>query len=584
MMRDKRLLAELSSSKKFIALNVIFQWVKLLANITIMFQIGFLIEALVLNDPYLSLTTPLIICAAMILVRFTATILANRMAFHSIADVKLSLRQRLYAKLLKLGNHYQQHIPTSEVVHIAGEGIEQLETYIGRYMPQLYYSLLAPLTLFIAISQFSFKTGLVLIIAVPLIPLSIIAFNKIAKRIMKKYWGKYTKLGDDFLENLQGLTTLKIYEADAIKHKQMNENAEAFRIATMRLLTMQLNSIVIMNIIAFGGASLAILMAVTEFSKGHISLAQGFIIIMLGAEFFIPLRLLGSYFHVAMNGTTACEKLFRILDLDFPQEVNSNALKNDTQDLAIHLKNISFQYQSESPVLSHFSMAIPHQCFTAIVGQSGCGKSTIASLLMGFQTQQEGDIYINGLSTKALSSQEWMQQVTLITHEAFVFKGSIRENLRIGKPNASDQELYDVLDLVQLKDFILAEGGLDYTILEQGSNLSGGQRQRLSIARALLHSSDIYIFDEATSNIDVESENAIMAVVHQLAKEKTVLFISHRLSHVLHADHIIVFEKPGKYLAGNHQWLFEHSSTYHQLYQKQTALEHYGRSESSIAS
>lgn len=583
MMRNKRLMAEVSSSKKYIAQNVIFQWIKLLANTVIIFQIGILIEKVLLAQTQVSIAQTLIICCIMMLIRFASEILANRMAFKSIAQVKQSLRARLYDKLLRLGAAYNHHVPTSEVVQIAGEGIEQLETYVGRYMPQLYYSLLAPMTLFVIIGSFSMKTALILLLAVPLIPMSIIAFNKIAKKIMKKYWGQYTKLGDDFLDNLQGLTTLKIYDADQMKHEKMNVNAELFRKATMRLLTMQLNSIVLMNLIAFGGTAMAIIMAITSYSQGEIALYQGFIIIMLGAEFFIPLRLLGSYFHVAMNGTTACDKLFKILEIEEPHIATTDKNAQMTTDV-IYMKAIDFKYDETLPILKQFNMRLPHQSFTGLVGQSGCGKSTIASLIMGFIKPNSGDLYIEGTAIGALTSSEVMQTVTLITHDAFIFKGTIRENLLLGKPSATDADLFEVLDSVALKAFVLAEGGLDYALTEQGSNLSGGQKQRLAIARALLHNSSVYIFDEATSNIDVESENAIMNVVHELAKVKTVLLISHRLANVVEADQIYVFEKSGKYDFGTHRELLEHSSTYRELYQQQMTLEHYGRSEKSIAS
>ena len=579
MMADKRLMAELKDSNKYIWLNVLFQSVKLVTNVFVTFQIGMLLQDAIDQTFERSISKTLIICGIMILIRFVATIAANRMAFKAIAKVKMSLRDKLYAKLLKLGTSYHQKVATSQVVQIAAEGVEQVETYVGRYVPQFYYSMLAPVLLFIIIGTFSLKTAFVLIICVPLIPLSIVAFMKIAKRIMGKYWGTYANLGENFLENLQGLTTLKIYEADEKRHKQMNKDAEDFRVITMKLLTMQLNSIVIMNIIAFGGAAIAIILATLEFTKGNIELWQAFAIIMLGAEFFIPLRLLGSFFHVGMNGTTACKRLFNILDFETFETQDNKEVNEENKDVAIALNNLNFAYSEEKNILKGVSFKVKKGEFTSIVGESGCGKSTIAGLIMGHLTGYKGNLYINGVEGNSVSEETKMNKITLISHDSFIFKGTVRENLLMGKIDATDEELLEALDKVKLKDFILSEGGLDFKILEQANNISGGQKQRLALARALLKNSDIYIFDEATSNIDVESENLIMEVINNLAGSKTIILISHRLANVVKSDSIYVMQEGIIKEAGNHKELMANGVVYKEMYVKQESLEKFGRGE-----
>ncbi len=526
-MLEKRLIKELSASTKYVKLNVLFQWIKLAANVVFIMTVGITLQSLLQGSGQISFLTTVLLCGAMIAVRFGATIAANRMSFKAIAQVKAHLRDRLYEKLIKIGISYHQEVATSEVVQIAAEGVEQLEIYMGRYMPQFYYSMLAPLTLFLIIAPFSFKSAIILLLCVPLIPLSIIAFQKIAKRIMKKYWNTYADLGDTFLENIQGLTTLKIYQADEMKHQKMNEAAEGFRAITMKLLRMQLNSIIIMNVIAFGGAAIAIIVAASEYRAGNIVFWQAFAIILLGAEFFIPLRLLGSYFHVAMNGTTACDKLFRILGLADKKTEEANSKHNVNFD-EVSLTQVDFAYGDQEPVLKKVSLSVKKGEFISVVGPSGCGKSTIASLIMGNNTGYKGSITMGGVEASKISEALKMKNMTLVTHDSFIFKGTVRENLLMGDCTAPDEKLLKALDMVNLKDFILSEGGLDFMLTEQGSNLSGGQKQRLAIARALLHDSDIYIFDEATSNIDVESENMIMKLINDMAATKTIILISHR--------------------------------------------------------
>lgn len=582
-MLEKRLINELKDSMRYVKLNVLFQWIKLVTNVVFVVTIGLLLQSLLQGSELISLFSTVSICIIMIALRFASTIAANRMSFKAIGKVKAHLRDRLYGKLLRIGSSYHEKIATSEVVQIAAEGIEQLEIYMGRYLPQFYYSMLAPLTLFVIIAPFSIKSALILLLCVPLIPISIIAFNRIAKKIMKKYWNSYADLGDTFLENIQGLTTLKIYQADQRKHQRMNEAAEDFRIITMKLLRMQLNSIVIMNLIAFGGAAIAIIIAASEYQSGNIVFWQAFAIIMLGAEFFIPLRLLGSYFHVAMNGTTACDKLFNILGF----EEKNTSLDTDTPGAftfdEVSLNEVDYAYGDNDLVLKKVSLSVKKGEFISVVGPSGCGKSTIAGLIMGINTGYKGSITMGGVEATKLAEALKMKNMTLVTHDSYLFKGTVRENLLIGDISASDNKLFEVLDQVNLKDFILAEGGLDFMLMEQGGNLSGGQKQRLAIARALLHDSDIYIFDEATSNIDVESENMIMKLINEMAATKTIILISHRLANVVKSDRIYVLDHGSVKECGNHQELLAAKGLYVEMYEQQQSLEKYGKGDESNA-
>lgn len=575
MMINKRLMGELKESKPYIVKNVVFQWIKLVANIIIICNFGLLLQE-VYEGQYTNVVKKAILIALLIFVRFVFTVKANQASHHASSSVKKRLRDMLYEKLLKLGSSYHEKVTTAEVTQVAVEGIEQLETYIGKYLPQLFYSLLAPLTLFLVLSFVSIKAAIILLICLPLIPISIILFMKVAKKIMKKYWGSYANLGHTFLENLQGLTTLKIYEADEDRHQKMNEDAEDFRVITMKLLMMQLNSIIIMNFFTFGGAAIGLIIAINEFLNQRVEFWQAFIIIMLAAEFFIPVRLLGSFFHVAMNGTTAADKLFRIIDLE-EDHIEPKLKEKNIDGNYIVFDDVTFSYDDSLNVLNKVSMNFSKGKFTSIVGQSGCGKSTIASLIMASRNKYSGHIFLNGIENRIYDEEKRMEHITLVTHDSYIFKGTVKENLQLGNELATDKEMLDALALVNLKDFILNEGGLTFMLNEQGSNLSGGQRQRLAIARSLLHNSEVYIFDEATSNIDVESEECIMNVVHEIAKTKTVILISHRLANVVKSDKIYVLDKGIIKESGSHEELMNQGVVYKKMYEQQSLLEQYGK-------
>ena len=580
MMINKRLIGTVAESKKYIAGNVILQWCSLTANIALMLSISRMLAELFRGSASVQLFTVTgIVVILALAVRFFCSIGAAKMGYFSSKAVKKSLREKIYQKLLRLGSSYNEQVKTSEVVQVAVEGVDQLETYFGSYLPQFFYAMLAPLTLFIVLCFVNVAAAVVLLICVPLIPVAIAAVQTWAKKLLSKYWGQYTELGDTFLENLQGLTTLKIYQADAFKQQEMNEQAEKFRKITMKVLTMQLNSITIMDLIAYGGAALGVIMAVTQYQSGGVSLEGCLLIILLAADFFIPMRQLGSFFHIAMNGMAASDKIFRLLDLE---ETKPEITESFPSGHTIRCSGLSFSYEPDREILHSVDLTFPQGSFTALVGESGCGKSTLASILMGRNKGYTGSVSVGGVPLSSIQEESLLRNITYISHQSYLFKGTVRENLLMGKPGASDEELWAVLSRVNLAEFLKAEQGLDTRLLEKASNLSGGQCQRLALARALLHDSPVYIFDEATSNIDVESENDIMREIHELAKSKTVILVSHRLANVVGADHIYVLDHGIVAESGSHEELLAHHGLYERLWSAQQTLEQFGKERASV--
>lgn len=572
MMINKRLIGTVSESKKYIAGNVAAQWCSLAANIAMMTAVTGLLAALFTGTAEKgSLLTTVSVAAVAVVIRFLCTVLSSRMGYLSSRSVKKALREKIYRKLLGLGASYNEQVKTSEVVQVAVEGVDQLETYFGAYLPQFFYAMLAPLTLFVYLCSVNVPSAVVLLVCVPLIPVSIAAVQTWAKKLLSKYWGQYTALGDTFLENLQGLTTLKIYQADGYKNEEMNAEAERFRRITMKVLTMQLNSITIMDLVAYGGAALGIIMAVTQYRAGHVTLAGCLLIILLSADFFIPMRQLGSFFHIAMNGMTASDKIFRLLDL--PESSKQTAACPDGD---IVCENLTFSYEADREILHGVNLSFPKGSFTSIVGESGCGKSTIAAVLMGRNKEYGGSVRIGGEELREISEDSLMRRITYVSHQSYLFKGTVRDNLLMGKPDAEDSQLWTVLERVKLASFLRGEQGLDTGVSEKGGNLSGGQCQRLALARALLHDSSVYIFDEATSNIDVESENDIMEEIHRLARTKTVILISHRLANVTASDRIYVMEGGAVAESGTQGELLKTDGVYSALWNAQQSLENYG--------
>lgn len=578
MMINKRLIGTVEESKKYIAGNVASQWISLIANIAMMAAIAKMLQHLYEGNAggrELALTA--IIAVVAIGVRFVCANISAKMSYLSSKMVKKTLRQMIYQKLLRLGSSYKEQANTSEIVQVAVEGVEQLETYFGAYLPQFFYAMLAPLTLFGVLSVVNFPSAVVLLICVPMIPVTIVMIQRWAKKLLSKYWGQYTALGDTFLENLQGLTTTKIYEADAFKHQEMNEQSERFRKITMKVLTMQLNSITIMDLIAYGGAALGVILATIQLKEGQVDLFGCILIILLAADFFLPMRLLGSFFHIAMNGMAASDKIFRLLDLPEPDR----KLTSVPIECSIQCCDLRFSYEEGREILRGINMSFPKGSFTAIVGESGCGKSTISSILMGRNKGYSGEIMVGDIPLSEISEESLMKNFTYISHQSYLFKGTVRENLLMARPDASEIALWNVLEQVKLADFLRKEDGLDTLLNENALNLSGGQRQRLALARALLHDSSVYIFDEATSNIDVESENDIMTQIYALAKTKTVILISHRLANVAGADNIYVLDQGNIVEEGNHKALLLQHGVYAKLWNAQQELENYTKGENS---
>lgn len=573
-----RLIEQVPSSKKYIALTVLAQWLKTVANIVMIFILSNLLAQILDGKafdfkrllPYLGAI------AAVMLVRYLCGYASSQTSFFASSEVKKVLRQKMYKKLTRMGASYSEKVSTSEVLQVFVEGVDQLELYFGKYLPQFFFAMLAPITLFSVLVFVSWKASVVLLICVPLIPLSIVAVQKIAKRLLSKYWGVYTNLGDTFLENIQGLTTLKVYQADERKNVEMNEKAEEFRRITMKVLTMQLNSVSVMDIVAYAGSAVGVVIAIIQVKNGTITLPQAFLIIMLAADFFLPLRLLGSFFHVAMNGMAASDKLFKLLDT---KEDEHGAEIPENLDGDIEIKDLSFSYDNEKTVLNDISATFKKHELISIVGESGCGKSTLASLLCGTTKGYSGSIIIGGVEIKDIDEKTLMNNITAVNFNSYIFAGTVRENMLIADKSASDEKMIEALKMVNLWSFLSEQDGLDTKLNQQGNNFSGGQRQRLAIARALLHNTPIYVFDEVTSNIDAESENDIMAVIHNMAKIKTVILISHRLENVVGSDKILLLDKGKIEESGTHSELMSFNKKYKLMYSTQAELEKYAKEE-----
>ena len=573
-----RLIEQVPSSKKYIALTVLAQWLKTVANIVMIFILSNLLAQILDGKafdfkrllPYLGAI------AAVMLVRYLCGYASSQTAFFASSEVKKVLRQKMYKKLTRMGASYSEKVSTSEVLQVFVEGVDQLELYFGKYLPQFFFAMLAPITLFAVLVFVSWKASVVLLICVPLIPLSIVAVQKIAKRLLSKYWGVYTNLGDTFLENIQGLTTLKVYQADERKNVEMNEKAEEFRRITMKVLTMQLNSVSVMDIVAYAGSAVGVVIAIIQVKNGTITLPQAFLIIMLAADFFLPLRLLGSFFHVAMNGMAASDKLFKLLDT---KEDEHGTEIPENLDGDIEIKDLSFSYDGEKTVLNDISATFKKHELISIVGESGCGKSTLASLLCGTTKGYIGSITIGDVEIKDIDEKTLMNNITAVNFNSYIFAGTVRENMLIADKSASDEKMIEALKMVNLWSFLSEQDGLDTKLNQQGSNFSGGQRQRLAIARALLHNTPIYVFDEVTSNIDAESENDIMAVIHNMAKIKTVILISHRLENVVGSDKILLLDKGKIEESGTHSELMSLNKKYKLMYSTQAELEKYAKEE-----
>lgn len=584
-MVDKRLFQLAPGIGRLVAGKVVCQWVGLLSNIGFMVTLVALISGVLFADsPILTQADRVVyVCVLVvcIMIRYAATVMATRLGTEASGRVKLALRVKLYRKMLALGPSYAARVNTSDVVQSAGEGIEQIQSFFELFLPQLVYAVLAPLTLFVVIAPLNIPTALTLLVCAPLIVLIVGLVAMSAARAFKRYWGRYTDMGAAFLDNLQGLETLKAFDVDDRAAAEMDEKAEAFRVMTMRVLQIQLRSLSAMDMVAYGGTAAGIGVALWQYvypgvSAAPLDLGGVLLIVLLSADFFIPLRQLGSYFHMAMNGMTSTKRIFALLDAPEPER-GMQELPADVTSQQVVFDTVSFSYPDiKQPALRGVSFTAKPSELTAIVGVSGSGKSTAAALLAGVRSGYDGSLTIGDVELSALSGQSLSRAVTLVGARSHLFAGTVRENLLMANPQASDEALWDALDRARIADVVRSEeAGLDFVIEPDAANLSGGQRQRIAIARALLHDSAIYVFDEATSSVDVDSESLILEAIHDLAqvRSKTVIMITHRMANAERAARIVVFADGQSVETGTHAELMAAHGAYAELYTAQRDIE-----------
>ncbi len=567
-MIDKELLRLLGSNKKYIFYTVGFMVLGLFANLTVTASICQAIYLLTRSAEPSSYIIPAIFGAVGIAVRYTASRITGNLKDLLGRKAKKDLREKTYEKIVRLGVRSSDGMSIAGLTQIAMEGIEQLDLYYSSYIPQFFYAMLAPVILFCVTVGIDWRAAVVLLCCVPLIPVSIVAVSKYAKKIFAKYWGKYTSMGDSFLDSVQGLRELKIFRADAAQHVKMNENAEEFRKITMKVLVMQLASSTIMDMVAYGGAGIGIAFAVTGVVNRGLAPAAALFLILVAVDFFLPLRAFGSAFHVAMNGASAGKKILSLLNQPDPVWGSDDADRTE-----LKLDNVTFSYNGERDVLKNVSIVFPEKGMTAIVGESGCGKSTAVNLLFGALRPKNGTITAGGKPLESLSRESYYSKLAVVSYNTYIFNTSVRENFRLAKNNVTDDEIFAALEKVNLADFIRENGGVDKEITEDGANISGGQKQRLALAINLVADKDIYIFDEATSNIDIESEAIIMRNIKALSAEKSVIVISHRLENVVPADMIYYMENGEVRESGTHAELMNKNGGYAELYTVQKQLE-----------
>ena len=570
-MFDKRLFSLVPGVMRHIAGNVALQWLALLANVVLFVSVGRLLQSVLTGGATgIDLARALLVAVVAVAVRLVCQAQATKQGLAASALAKQRVRTLVYDKLVRMGPSYRETVATSEATQLCVEGIEQLEAYFGSYLPQLFYSLIASVTLFFCLAPLCTPAAVVLLCCVPLIPISLMAVMKIAKRIMGDYWHSYTDLGALFLESIQGLTTLKVFGADEERHRRMNEEAEKFRKATMRLLTMQLNSVIVMDIFAFAGAAAGIVVMLNSYAVGTVTFAGAFAFVFLAADFFIPLLTLGSFFHTATGGMAAAERMYRIIDAPEPA-CGTQAVT--CTSVGIECRNVSYSYDGTRTVLQNADFTARPGGFVGITGASGSGKSTLAGILTGANLSYTGSVTIGGIDLRDISAESLRDTVTYVGFRGFLFAGTVRSNLLMARAGANDDELWEALSRCRIDDFVRRSGDLDAPVSAEGTNLSGGQRQRLAMARALLHDTPVYIFDEATSNIDADSEASIIDAVAELARTKTVVMVSHRLAALRGCDKVYVFEAGRVVQTGTHEELAKQDGPYASLWARQAELE-----------
>lgn len=567
-MIDKELFKLIGKNKKYIFISVALQVLGLVANVGITASICWAIYLAITKAEPIMYLYPAICAVVGIAVRYTMTRLTGDIKDVLGRRVKKDLRERTYNKIVKLGVRSTDSMSMAGFTQVSMEGVEQLDLYYSSYLPQFFFAMLAPIILFAICVWIDWRTALVLLACVPLIPISIIAVSKYAKKIFAKYWGKYTSMGDKFLDSVQGLKELKIFKADEAQHGKMNESAEEFRKITMKVLVMQLASTTIMDLVAYGGAGAGIALAICGAAFWGLSPIYALFLCLVAVEFFLPLRAFGSAFHVAMNGASAGKKIISLLNTPDP-EWGTEEVCGKT----IELKGVTFSYDGERDVLKNVFMTFPEKGMTAIVGESGCGKSTVVNMLVGAFRPKSGSITVGDVPLESLSRESYYSHLAAVSYNTYIFNETVRENFLLANKAATDEQIYSALEAVNLAEFIRENGGLDKVITEDANNISGGQKQRLALAVNLVADKDIYVFDEATSNIDVESEAIIMRNIKALSKNKSVIVISHRLANVVPADNIYFMENGEVKESGEHTVLMSDKHGYEKLFTTQKQLE-----------
>lgn len=567
-MIDKKLFRLIGGNKKYIFIAVLLQAIGLIANVAITGSVCYAVYLLTENAEAVKFVYPLIGAVVGIIVRYICSRATGDIKDKLGRSVKKDLRERVYNKIVKLGVKTTDGMSMAGLTQVSVEGVEQLDLYYSSYLPQFFFSMIAPIILFLICVWIDWRTALVLIACVPLIPVSIVAVSKYAKKIFAKYWGKYTSMGDKFLDSVQGLKELKIFQADAAQHVKINESAEEFRVITMKVLVMQLASTTIMDLVAYGGAGVGIALAICGAAFWGLNPIAALFLCLVAVEFFLPLRAFGSAFHVAMNGASAGKKIISLLNAPDPEWGTENV---DGKE--IKLENVTFSYDGKRDVLKNVNMTFPEKGMTAIVGESGCGKSTIVNMLVSAFRPQKGDVTVGGKQLEKLSRENWYSHLSAVSYNTYIFNESVRDNFKMAKENVSDEEIFSALEKVNLKEFIEENGGLDKVITEDANNISGGQKQRLALAIALVSDKDVYVFDEATSNIDIDSEAIIMKNIKAISESRSVIVISHRLANVVPADNIYYMEDGEIKEVGSHEKLMETKQGYARLYTAQKTLE-----------
>ncbi len=571
-MIDQNLLRLLGDNKKYIFYTVGLMVLGLFANVGVTAAICWAINLAMHEDFFhggaVVFLRPAVCAMSCIIIRYICSRLMGDFKDTLGRKAKKDLRQRVYSKIVKLGVRSTDGMRMAGLTQVAMEGVEQLDLYYSSYIPQFFYAMLAPLILFGITVWIEWRVAVVLLCCVPLIPMSIVAVSKYAKKIFAKYWDKYISMGDSFLDSVQGLKELKIFGADEAQHRKMNETSEEFRKITMKVLVMQLASTTIMDLVAYGGAGAGIAMAILSVLKWGLDPIMALFLILVAVDFFLPLRAFGSAFHVAMNGASAGNKILSLLDQ--PNPVWGEETVTDTE---IKLQDVTFSYDGKRDVLKHVTMSFLKTGMTAIVGESGCGKSTVVNMLIGSFQPKSGVVTVGGKELERLSRESYYSHLAVVSYNTYLFNETVRENFRVAKPSVTDEEIHTALEKMNLLAFVLENGGLDKIITEDAANISGGQKQRLALAVNLVADKDIYVFDEATSNIDIESEAIIMANIKALSKEKAVIVISHRLANVTPADRIYYMESGGVKETGTHDELMKENSGYAKLYTTQKQLE-----------